>query len=186
MITPHRISRGFHLRYLCAASLALPVVFFYANLFPATASAQSRLPPCPPDHSTVWTNCFGKYTYSDSDPPGAKYVGEFRNDKRNGKGTYIQPDGWKYVGEFRNNLRNGQGTYFYPDGSKYVGEFRNDKSNGARTIFPMAPSEPLALGRTTNWYKVEGSSTPSSNTNASSSSEVRLIKGKPEPSWFLC
>ena len=59
-------------------------------------------------------------------PGGIKYVGEFRDGKRNGQGTMTLPDGTKYVGEFRDNAPYRQGTITFPDGRKYVGEFRND------------------------------------------------------------
>jgi len=67
------------------------------------------------------------YTY----PDGGKYVGRWKDDKRNGQGTFTYPDGRKYVGEFKSGERNGQGTETYPDGSKYIGEWRNgDMWNG--------------------------------------------------------
>jgi hypothetical protein len=47
---------------------------------------------------------------------GEKYVGEWRNDKLNGKGTYTWPDGAKYVGQFRDDKRNGHGTFYAADG----------------------------------------------------------------------
>ena len=56
-------------------------------------------------------------------PDGAKYVGEFKNDKRHGQGTFTWPDKDKYVGEFKDGLKSGQGTLIYADGEKYVGEF---------------------------------------------------------------
>ena len=42
------------------------------------------LPDCPSDISVRWDNCFGTYTF----PNGEKYVGEFKDNKNHGKGTY--------------------------------------------------------------------------------------------------
>lgn len=70
-------------------------------------------------------------TFSD----GARYVGELRDGKLNGKGTYAWPDGAKYVGEFNDDKRHGQGSYTWPDGSKYVGEWRDNKPNGQGTHY---------------------------------------------------
>ena len=39
--------------------------------------------------------------------------------------------GDKYVGEWKDDTRNGQGTFTSTDGSIYVGEFSDDKYNGA-------------------------------------------------------
>ena len=44
----------------------------------------SNLPACPSDTSAYWNNCFGIITYANGD----KYVGEFKNDKAHGQGTY--------------------------------------------------------------------------------------------------
>ena len=41
-------------------------------------------------------------TYSDS----AKYLGEYKDGKQHGKGTYTYLYGDKYVGEFKNGKRN--------------------------------------------------------------------------------
>ena len=65
---------------------------------------------------------------------GATYVGEIKNDSRNGQGTLTFPTGGKYVGEFQDGNYNGQGTYTYPDGSTYVGEWKDDKTHGQGTF----------------------------------------------------
>ena len=63
------------------------------------------------------------------------YVGEFKDDKYHGQGSYSFYDGDKYVGEYRDGKRSGQGTYYFLannpfKGDKYAGEFRDGKRNG--------------------------------------------------------
>ena len=102
---------------------------------PAPPQQASRvLPPCLGNPATsFWTNCVGTFTF----PNGEKYVGEFRDAKRNGQGTYTFPSGEKYVGEYRDDKRNGQGTLTFPSGEKYVGEYRDGKQHGQGTYtFP--------------------------------------------------
>ena len=53
-----------------------------------SAAGASDLPDCVGDDSANWNNCFGTYTW----PYGAKYVGEFKDDKFNGQGTYTSAD----------------------------------------------------------------------------------------------
>ena len=73
------------------------------------------------------------YTY----PDGGKYVGEFKNGRKNGQGTFTYPEGQKYVGRWKDDKRNGQGTLTYPDGREYEGEFKSGERNGQGTlIFP--------------------------------------------------
>ena len=113
------------------ATRLLPVAIGLLATLPHTGAAQSRLPPCPADQDVRWDGCYGTYTY----PDGTKYVGEFRDDKKNGQGTYTFPNGAKYVGEFRDGNRNGQGIYTFPSGNKYVGDFRDDEPNGQGSKF---------------------------------------------------
>ena len=65
----------------------------------------------------------GTFNYSNGD----KYFGEFRDDKRHGQGTFTRSNGDKYVGQWKDNIPHGQGTFTYSDGDKYVGEFRDGK-----------------------------------------------------------
>ena len=94
-------------------------------------AAQSRLAPCPGTFNTArWSNCFGEAMT----PTGAKYSGEWRNDKFEGRGTYTYRNGAKYVGEFSNNRRNGEGSFTYRDGATYVGGYRDDQRSGRGTF----------------------------------------------------
>ena len=61
---------------------------------------------------------------------GAKYVGEIKNDSRNGQGTITFADGGKYVGEFQDDKRHGQGTFAFDSGANYVGEYKDGKRHG--------------------------------------------------------
>ncbi len=60
-------------------------------------------------------------------PSGNKYVGEHKDGKWNGQGTFTYSGGSKYVGEWKEGKRNGQGTESWNDGSKYVGEYKNGR-----------------------------------------------------------
>ena len=55
------------------------------------------------------------------------YVGELKDGKPHGKGTYIWKNGTKYEGEWKDGELHGQGTLTWSSGEKYVGEFKNDK-----------------------------------------------------------
>ena len=57
------------------------------------------LPLCEGSNADNWTNCFGSATSAN----GGKYVGEFKDGKRNGQGTYTYADGRVLKGTFRND-----------------------------------------------------------------------------------
>ena len=47
----------------------------------------------------------------------------------NGKGTFHWKTGQKYIGEFRDNKRHGKGVMYYINGKiNYSGEWINDKT----------------------------------------------------------
>jgi hypothetical protein len=106
------------------------------------------LPPCPEDNSAYRNNCFGTYTFANGD----KYVGEWRDDKRYGQGTYHfladnQFKGDIYVGEFKDDKPNGQGTYTYADGRVVEGIWRRNKFLYAQKVTPPRRSEPPVVAR---------------------------------------
>ncbi|XP_066577236.1 junctophilin-1 [Amia ocellicauda] len=54
------------------------------------------------------------------------YMGEWKNDKRNGFGVSERSNGMKYEGEWMNNKRHGYGCTIFPDGSKEEGKYKNN------------------------------------------------------------
>ena len=74
------------------------------------ACAQSNLPACP--SFGVFNNCFGTLEA----PNGDKYVGEFKDGKRNGQGAIASANGSKFIGEFKEgklaSTANGQMIIF--------------------------------------------------------------------------
>ena len=73
---------------------------------------------------------------------GAKYEGEWKNDKKNGKGVFTSPHyyncrknvGMKYEGEFKDDKFEGYGITTYTNGDKYEGEWKNSKQYGKGTV----------------------------------------------------
>ena len=100
-----------------------------------SAYAQSNLPACQGGDVSRWSSCFGDETTA----TGNRYVGEFKDGRFNGQGTFFylandQFKGDKYVGEWKDNLRDGQGTYTHADGNKFVGNYKEGKRHGKGTI----------------------------------------------------
>jgi hypothetical protein len=61
------------------ATLCLTLAVLLGN-----AGESFALPPCPPDQNRYYVDCFGTHTYAN----GGKYVGENRDSKKHGQGTY--------------------------------------------------------------------------------------------------
>ncbi len=71
---------------------------------------------------TPYHNCFFEHIWDD----GAKYAGEWQNNKFHGQGTMTWPDGTKYVGEWQNDKRTGLGKTFFTDGTTEEGVYKDD------------------------------------------------------------
>ena len=96
------------------------------------AFANSNLPACP--SSGQKNNCYGSHTFGpNSDRPGTKYIGEWKDGKRHGQGLSTVPDGSTYDGMFKDGLPNGKGTFAFPDGKKIVGQVKDGKLDGQAT-----------------------------------------------------
>ena len=87
-------------------------------------SSKKSLPKC--SNQNYKHLCVGIHKFSN----GAKYNGEFKNNKFDGYGTLVWKDRAKYVGQFKLDFANGQGTMTWANGNKYVGEHKTGKANG--------------------------------------------------------
>lgn len=77
-------------------------------------------------HTVFWTT-------------GTKYQGEWKDNKKHGKGTVIYKNGDKYEGDWAFDMRHGIGTLWIYKDKKYVvrynGEWREDMPTGHGTFF---------------------------------------------------
>jgi hypothetical protein len=67
-------------------------------------------------------------------PDGASYNGEYKETKDklqilHGQGEFISP-AFRYKGEFRDNKKQGTGTYIWANGNRYEGDFVEDEPSG--------------------------------------------------------
>ncbi|MBL8520744.1 MAG: caspase family protein [Betaproteobacteria bacterium] len=97
---------------------------------------RTALPPVPqfPKFLT------GKIDFAD----GATYVGEYKEDKdknqlMHGKGEFVSK-AFRYTGEFRDNRKDGRGVHIWANGDKYDGEFIADEPAG-RGIWEFASGD---------------------------------------------
>ena len=109
-------------------------LFLYLFLILLTIIAFSELNQSSKCIEGDCNNGYGTYTFVSGKFAGDKYVGQFKNKKQHGQGTYTWANGDKYVGEWKKGKEHGQGTLtFEESGNKYVGEFKNGKQNGQAT-----------------------------------------------------
>ena len=55
-----------------------------------------------------------------------RYIGEWKDGKRNGYGKFFYNNGCVYEGFWKNNKKDGFGIYYYFDKTRYVGNFKDD------------------------------------------------------------
>jgi len=69
--------------------------------------------------------------YGEYRSPSYNYYGYFSLGKKNGKGKledFVQK--LEYIGDFKDNMKEGFGEEKYQDGSKYIGQFKQNMKNG--------------------------------------------------------
>lgn len=63
------------------------------------------------------------------------YRGDFQAGKKHGKGIKVMPNGDRYMGDFSDDYRDGRGVYVWGEntpwaGDRYEGEYRRDQRHG--------------------------------------------------------
>lgn len=89
------------------------------------------------------------------------YEGEWKDNRRDGKGQWTYPDGGKYIGQLLEDTRSYQGTYIWPNGSKYIGEWWFNYRTGYGKLILVPNDESLSsygndAKKVGNVYVVEG------------------------------
>ena len=76
------------------------------------------------------------YWYGTIEPfIGDRYEGEFRHNKKEGRGIYYWHNGDRYEGDFRNGKLEGKGIYYWNNGNRYEGDWRNNQKEGKGIYF---------------------------------------------------
>ena len=63
-----------------------------------------------------------------------RYKGQFRDNKKQGKGTYIWANGDRYEGDFVDDEPSGRGKFTFPSGDQYEGEYSKGAFNGKGVV----------------------------------------------------
>ena len=63
-------------------------------------------------------------------PDQSKYEGEWKDDARDGKGTFYYVNGDKYVGDWKDDVQHGKGIYYFNSGDRYEGDYVNGERTG--------------------------------------------------------
>ena len=71
-----------------------------------------------------------RYQYYHTPNVQARYQGEFKFGKMDGKGERMTPHGERYRGYYKQDKRDGSGTQIWEAGHCYDGEWRDDKRHG--------------------------------------------------------
>lgn len=65
-----------------------------------------------------------------------EYKGYKMGGLRHGQGTFYYKEGGKYIGEWKENKMNGKGTLYYPnDEVAYDGNWKDDQLHGNGTLY---------------------------------------------------
>ena len=106
------------------------------------------------------------------------YIGQFHNDKLDGKGVMQWPDGRKYDGEWQMDNMHGLGSFTWADGRSYEGGWRNNQPHGTAK-FTTASGE-IKMGLWENGKKVKWHNTKDVNQKRLELNNLQEVKNNKE------
>jgi hypothetical protein len=59
-----------------------------------------------------------------------RYEGEWKDDRRDGAGTFFHADGSRYEGQWSQGRKDGKGTLFFANGDSYQGNWAEGQLSG--------------------------------------------------------
>ena len=80
-------------------------------------------------------NGYGTYIYGN----GNKYIGEWKNNQRNGQRLLNSTNSDIYSGSWTDGIREGMGRFNYANGNRYIGQFKYGEWNGQGTYSSEDP-----------------------------------------------
>jgi len=103
------------------------IIFLFISaspIFGQNLNNPNKFTNCPVDRSISLNNCWGTLSHNNGD----RYIGEFKNGKRHGLGTYWLADESQYIGNFKNDKKHGEGVLYTSDGKlNKMGVWVNDQ-----------------------------------------------------------
>lgn len=118
------------------------------------------------------------------------FEGQFKNGKKDGRGTFYYADGTKFEGEWQNDLKNGNGSLHFMNGVVERGYYENDrkvrdldandsnsnedtKSSKSKRPFSRGSAAGSTFGQSLKSPSVKGQSLRPSSTKSISSSNTQ-------------
>lgn len=106
------------------------------------------------------------------------FEGDYKNDKKDGRGVFTWASGNIYKGEYIEDERCGNGQMLWTDGSMYEGEWDCGIQHGlGRMIFPDGTTKEGYFENNVFKYEIKADGMVPGASNAQSSSSI--AKGSP-------
>jgi hypothetical protein len=141
---------------------------------------QSNLPQCQGTNITTWNMCVGTQTF----PAGAKYVGEWKDGKYDGRGTYAFADGRTETGIWQAGMRMSEAEINREALRRAAAVARNGQDEDRRK--KEAASRAQTAGNTTSTAAAPVTPLTSASSVPMRQSQVPPCQGPRNIKWTMC